>query len=310
MRTALQSQLNADKQIISYIARKNMPFTTVEDAFMKELLVNKYGDAAIKSAEYYRTTGLDHVFASYKDTVVEKVNGKKIGVTSDLWSTLNSDVSILVLTGTIMREWSRDNFILAVKAMTSSHTAANICAKINEILADIKVEKSNIVFLSRDSGSNMVRASKLLGIKSLQCGNHCLNLIVKDSLKKADDPENKLGEQICHIVDRATKLAASFARSSTRRQSLAENQKRSNLPKMRIPKVIDIRWNSLFYCLDAIKKNKNALIGMVVSKETIYVTLEDFNIIDEFVKLLKPFADETLRVSCTLLLFSPLILPF
>lgn len=293
---AMEFQLKADKEIILFIARKNESFAVVEDIFMKNLLTTKFGSNVTKTDEYYRTTGLDNVFDSFKDTIVQKVHNKKIGITSDLWSTLNSDVSIMVLTATVMTGWTRENFILAVKSIKCKHTADNISDIFNKILVSMKVEKANIVFLSRDNGSNMVAAAKIIGITSLQCGAHCLNLIVKDCVKKCKKSGDD--EQLYDIIERAKFLASSFSRSGSRRQSLVQHQEQFNLAKIRIQKIIDIRWNSLYLSLNTIVKNQRALIGMLMSKEKIYVKPEDFPVMEEVVKVLKSFYDETLRVSC------------
>ena len=54
----------------------------------------------------------------------------------------------------------------------------------NEMLESVEVADEHVVFCSRDNGSDIKGACKILKMNSVQCGAHCLNLIVKEPLKK------------------------------------------------------------------------------------------------------------------------------
>lgn len=62
------------------------------------------------------------------------------------------------------------------------HTAENLKSLIEEIILDYDISKDKIFLLLRDAAATMVKLARNLGVKSIDCFAHKLNLVIKNKI--------------------------------------------------------------------------------------------------------------------------------
>ena len=119
-----------------------------------------------------------------------------------------------------MQFWQLDLF-------TKRHTGAYIADEFNSILMDEwQIEKKNVHLLVRDAGSNMVTASALAKLPSLDCTAHKLQLVINDAMDS--------DKSIIYAIDVARRIVSHFRRSEVARGELKQLQRNLNVPQHRL----------------------------------------------------------------------------
>uniref|UniRef100_A0A914QXV1 Uncharacterized protein n=1 Tax=Panagrolaimus davidi TaxID=227884 RepID=A0A914QXV1_9BILA len=210
--TEEELQIKADVEIINFIARRNESFSVVEDPFAHSLLVLKYGANFVKRDDYYRTTGLKNATDYWNQKVIDLIKDEKLAFTTDLWTNLSSNFALIVITATYIQKWKRHNIILACRSIDKPHTAAKIQAVIEETLYELNIDVKNVIFITRDDGSDVKKACGDLAITSAQCGPHAFNNTVQSAFN--GDVEK---EELPKLKKKAQRLASSFCKKAGRR---------------------------------------------------------------------------------------------
>uniref|UniRef100_A0A914YP53 Uncharacterized protein n=1 Tax=Panagrolaimus superbus TaxID=310955 RepID=A0A914YP53_9BILA len=182
--TESMQQLKVDKEIIAMIARLNLPFTHVEDEYVRKLLVKEHGENYIRRETYYRITGLDNVHNSWLEVIRKELKDQELGISADIWGNPSLNISLLVITCQyISKNFERKHRILAVKAVKGKHTASCITNLFKSSFKVMELKKENIVYLTRDDGSNIKASATQQELNSTQCFPHCVHLIINDGKK-------------------------------------------------------------------------------------------------------------------------------
>lgn len=212
-----------------------------------------------------------------------------MALTTDLWSKPSLDLNLMVLTANYMEtDNNRKTKIINVKTVNGKHTGSNIAKLIDTELTNLNVKKSDIIFITRNDGSNIKLACSELDFDSTQCAAHCLNLIVKEAINNV--------EIIKDLIHRIKCFAGELSRSKAKREVFEECQKLVNLDCNKIPRILDIRWNSIYFCLKAIISNEAAIVEYLKHGNT-FIELHSISLIKDLMKILEQFEVETRAVS-------------
>jgi len=140
---------------------------------------------------------------------------------------------------------------LCCKHLPFPHTAENISKSIFEELEKYAITKKT-KFLITDNGSNMKLAAEKLGIQSLPCIVHTLQLTVKNIIKS-----------VLPLIKKVRRLSKHFRKSPKLRQRLNDYRTLLNREKQ-IEVLVDIktRWNSTFTMLERILQLYEDILGL------------------------------------------------
>ncbi|XP_023212104.1 zinc finger BED domain-containing protein 4-like [Centruroides sculpturatus] len=270
------------------IAIDNEPLNIVERSGLKRLLNEILPRYAIPSRPYFSEKIIPELYGKVVTKIKKKLEDTDyISITTDLWTCLQNSVSFLSFTAHWLdRDFNLTHAALNVKHFEGQHTAQNIANALQEILSRWECPLSKIHVIVHDNGRNIVKAVSEAKMNSACCFIHTLQLVIKDSLKI--QPE--IGETIA--VGR--KIVTHFNHSSTAQEKLKKIQEELGIAKHNLVQDITTRWNSTFYMLERLLEQKRAISLYLTDTVNISnLTAEQWEIVDQLLKLLKPFEEIT-----------------
>lgn len=104
-----------------------------------------------------------------------------------------------------------------------------------------------------DNGANMVSTVRKTHWKHIPCFSHTLNLIVKDSIKADTSLES--------ILEKCGAIVRFLHHSTKASDKLKEVQVQLQLPEHRLIQAVETRWSSVFYMLERLSKQRQAVIA-------------------------------------------------
>ena len=118
-------------------------------------------------------------------------------------------------------------------------------------------EKFPIVAVT-DAGSNMIKATELLGLKHLNCFAHGLHNSIKKGL---DKPELK------QIIEKSRKIVTLFKMSYKKQIALSKMQNSLKMAELKLKLDVSTRWNSIFLMLERLMANRKALVNLSLEEK-------------------------------------------
>ncbi|XP_067120294.1 zinc finger BED domain-containing protein 4-like [Centruroides vittatus] len=166
------------------------------------------------------------------------------------------------------------------------HTAQNIANALQEILSQWKHPLSNIHIIVHDNGCNIVKAISEAEMNSACCFIHTLQLVIKDSLNIQPEVEETIAV--------GQRIVTHFNHSSTVQEKLKKIQEELRIATHNLVQDITTRWNSTCYMLERLLEQKRAIFLYLTDTTNISnLTAEQWEIVDQLLKLLKPFEEIT-----------------
>ena len=145
--------------------------------------------------------------------------------------------------------------------------------------------KKKLQFICTDNANNMLKAMSLMNIDSYGCFAHCLNLIVRNSLKQS--------EKIGILIQKIRNSFVQIKKSVLLTQKLKDTLKILKMEEKKIILDVVTRWNSSYYMLKRFLELEKA-INLTVN---IKMTNEEIDLLYELVNILSPFEKLTLLSS-------------
>ena len=141
--------------------------------------------------------------------------------------------------------------VLRVKPFKESHTAANICDVVQDVLDDYKIPSYKVHMIVHDNAANMVKGIADTGFKGLSCFLHTLQLVIHDAIL-----EQRI---IKDILANCRQITGHFNHSSLAYSKLEELQKQHSLRQHKLIQDVSTRWNSTYLMLERIAEQKLAI---------------------------------------------------
>nr|XP_043625688.1 zinc finger BED domain-containing protein RICESLEEPER 2-like [Erigeron canadensis] len=191
-------------------------------------------------------------------------------LTSNLWSSINTDGYLAITVHFINNEWVLQKRVLAFSHMPPPHSGVALNAKVFLILEEWGLGKK-IFCITLDNASSNDRFVQLLrdqlDTKSplvskgrffhMRCCAHIVNLIVQDGLKKIDQAVEKVRESIKYVKG---------SKSQVRKQKFLDCVKLLSLSSTRgLRQDCPTRWNSTFLMLDSAFYYRKAFTHLEIS---------------------------------------------
>ena len=174
-----------NKKVMAMIALDNQPFTVVEDEGFVDLLAHLQPKYCLPSRRYFSETMLPLTFDEYTAKAFVVIEpAESFSFTSDIWTSDASNESFVSLSAHwIDADFTRRSLVLLnAKHFPQSHRGANISQMFENMFEDWKIETDRRHCLVRDGASNMALGSHLLGISSIHCFIHRLQLVTHDAI--------------------------------------------------------------------------------------------------------------------------------
>ena len=166
--------------IIRYVVGSLVPLSTVDDSH--------YRNNILTAEPRYKFISRATLLARLKDLRQEKerevmcaIQGLKIAITHDGWSSINTESYETVTANFINDDWKMKCYVLQTEKVEGSHTGDAIA----RVLSATKTKWQFLVPTAvTDNASNEVKAFDILKWPRIPCYGHNLNLVVKCGLKE------------------------------------------------------------------------------------------------------------------------------
>nr|CAH7747683.1 unnamed protein product [Callosobruchus chinensis] len=220
-------------------------------------------------------------------------NVKKICLTTDCWTSVNTESFIAVTGHFINQDFKLVSILLECSVMKGNHTSENLEATLNRIVTDWGLQDKVLLVVS-DNASNIKKAICVcLGWKHFGCFAHTLNLVVKDALCITS---------IAELINKVRSIVGYFRRSSISYEKLAEYHKQMNQDVLPLKLIQDVstRWNSTYFMLERFSHLENAIkstLSILDNCAIPVLTPTEWKICKELSIVLGPFEKTTKTLS-------------
>ena len=120
--------------------------------------------------------------------------------TTDAWTSRAKQSYISLTLHFVTKELEMKSCMLEIDHLPGSHTGQALAERVRSLILDWKLNLNNCSMMVTDNGSNMLLASKLLGVEHMSCFAHSLHLVVqaivgKAALASCSDPGDVFEEE-------------------------------------------------------------------------------------------------------------------
>lgn len=271
-----------------------LPFSFVENQEYRNhiSLLNK--DIVVPSRKKLAAV-IDVAYARVRRNLIAFLNSVDyIALTTDCWTDSVNTRSYLALTAHYLHGQKLEAIVLGACEFKANHTSENISLEIDDILSSWEINRHKIVAVTSDGAANVTNAivSCFGQNRHLWCFAHQLNLIVKDSLKS--------NEYLVRLVTEVKSIVTYFKQSNIASYKLREALETSGLRSdLRLKQECQTRWNSTYLMIDRFIQLQIPVSSVCLQLENApqIISRHNVNILQEVVKLLKPFIKLTEELS-------------
>ncbi|GBP97507.1 Zinc finger BED domain-containing protein 4 [Eumeta japonica] len=284
--------IKIDYLIAEMLALSDLPFQHVEQLGFRRLMDHIVPNYVLKGRKYFTELVCSELFEKVSSKIKNMLQQDfdKVSFTADIWSDSSSGVSLLSLTcHGITADFQRKNIVLKAEVLEERHTGDYISEVFQSMLKEWGIQKQNVHCMVRDGGSNMKRACSLSEIHNVDCTAHQLHLVVKEAIKNVDT--------ISVLLGKCRKIAGHFNHSTMAKQELEKIQVRLNQKVLKVLQDSPTRWNSSYHMLERLDCIKDSLSLYASNNKIEQFNADDWTLIQDLVKVLKPLDDVTKTLS-------------
>ncbi|KAL4577802.1 hypothetical protein LXL04_013916 [Taraxacum kok-saghyz] len=237
------------------IIKHNLPFMFVEYEGIRDIF-RYLNENVITISRNTAKSDVTNLFKREKvrlKTLLGSLPGR-VSLTSDLWTSINTDGFLCVTCHFIDTEWKLQKRILNFQHMPPPHNGVCLTEKISSLLSNWGIEKKLFTITLDNASSNDTFVNLLKGQLSnegalrsngdyfhIRCCAHVLNLVVQDGLKAIDEGIVKVRESVKYIKG-----------SQARKQKFIDCVKYVNLnPKKGLRQDVPTRWNATYLMIES-----------------------------------------------------------
>ncbi|XP_077359939.1 E3 SUMO-protein ligase ZBED1-like [Festucalex cinctus] len=208
--------------------------------------------------------------------------------TTDLWSSRTTEPYI-----SLSIHFINSNFELKTRCLQTSffpvdHTGENIAHEMRDALAEWDLKENQLVCVTTDNATNMIKALELNGWTRLQCFGHRLHLAIENAMRGDNRINRAVG--VCK------KLVCHFSHSWKKKAALEQAQKHLNLPVHGLITECQTRWGSKLLMINRILEQQKALSEVLSQdRSTRHLVLgyQDLDVLESVSKALGPLHEFT-----------------
>ncbi|XP_070410613.1 zinc finger BED domain-containing protein 4 [Nothobranchius furzeri] len=273
------------------IIKDCQPLTIVENEGFRELLKLIAPSYVLPSRKVIK----DLVSQKYEE---EKEKTKKdlqsviaVSLTADMWTSINMEAYLAVTCHYVDKE-SHElcSSVLGVPHFPQKHTAENMATVKRSLMKEWGIA-GKVRCLVTDAAANMIACARMLQVRQTICIAHSINLIVR----KSCDQISTLTE----LRNKARQIVTYFRSSTMAKEKLTQMQQQLGTPLHKLINEVPTQWNSTYHMLERLTEQKEAVWVSLASLKTDLTPLtpEEFEIIEEMLRVLAPFYQATRELS-------------
>ncbi len=153
-----------------------------------------------------------------------------------------------------------------------------------------KIPIAKVHVILRDNASNMKKVMDDLGVPSLGCVVHSLQLVVNEGLLSQ--------RSVSDAIASARKIVGHFKHSPLAYSRLEDIQHEFQMPLNRLQQDVKTRWNSTYYMIQSILEQKRTLCAFAADHELPAVlTANHWALLEKTMIVLSPFEELTRTIS-------------
>lgn len=175
---------------------------------------------------------------------------------------------------------------LGCYSFEEQHTAVNLSAFLNKTFEDWEISDKFKVAVS-DNAANITAAINMKSWLHIPCFAHSLNLVAQSGL-----------DQIADVHKRIKSIVEHFKKSTQTTIKFKEIQKQMGYSTVKLKQDVTARWNSTYDMFKRIIDTKEPfLCTLAVIPNMNSLSVDDFQIIEQYCSVMKPFKDVTIELS-------------
>lgn len=170
------------------------PMTTVEKDGFKKLIRTLDKRYCVPSRNYFSHVGIPAPYKCHENVETELRSVLNIASTSDLWSSRAMEPYMSLTIHFINDDFQMNSRCLQTVFFPEDHTREALAQGLKDALINWKLEEKNLVCITTDNGSNIVKAISINHWTQLQCFGHRLHLAIENAMK---DPRIERAMGLC-----------------------------------------------------------------------------------------------------------------
>lgn len=285
----LLAKKEIDQNLMLLFTHDYQPFSVVEDFGFKKFVESLNPAYNLPSRNTISSTLLPLQYEQvYNKTKILAEQINSVVLTTDCWTSNNTESFLAVTAHFISEDFEIKTLLLDCLSFPESHTSKNLAGVLQKIIDEWNLEGKILIIIS-DNASNIKKAIRDdLKLKHLGCFAHNLNLICQNAIKP-----------VAVIIDKVKSIVGFFKRSTTATAKFSEQQKHLQKDPKRLIQEVSTRWNSTYYMLERFHELEDPIrtTMALLDKDLPIITGEEWLLIRELVKILKPMEELTKMIS-------------
>lgn len=277
-----------DEQLAIMIAKEFQPYSIVEDTEFKQFVNILNPGYTLPSRKTISNSIIPQLYATTKEKVSTNLkNALYIAITTDGWTSINTN-SFIAVTGHFIDRESCElkSHILGCYNFEDRHTSVNLSTFLNKTFEDWNIAEKVKVAVS-DNAANITAAINMNSWSHIPCFAHSLNLVAQSGLNEISDVHKKVKSIVEH-----------FKKSTLATSKLKNMQIQMGHSIIKLKQDVTTRWNSTYDMFKRILETKEPLLCTIaVIPKISSLSTEDFEVMEHYCTILKPFKDITIELS-------------
>ncbi|XP_041846931.1 E3 SUMO-protein ligase ZBED1-like [Melanotaenia boesemani] len=272
------------------IAKDLQPISIVEDRGFNAFVKTLDPHYRIPSRKRMMEGTITDLYNSCKDNVKAALqHAQSVVLPTDMWTSRTTE-AYLTVSCHFIDNWQMQEFVLETRCFPGQHAADIISLELKRITDEWAITQKVIAVVT-DNGANMVSAVHKAGWKHYPCIAHTLNLVIKDGIKAV--PE------VVQLLTKCSSIVSFFHHSAKATEKLKQIQKQLKGAEHKLIQSVETRWNSVFYMLERLHKQREAVTTALclLGKSSLCLNDEEFSMIHLTAKALRPYEEVTREVS-------------
>ncbi|KAI2655629.1 Zinc finger BED domain-containing protein 4 [Labeo rohita] len=284
--------LGITQKVLEFIVLDAQPMSFVEDEGFRRLLEYLEPRYSLPSRKYFSETALPELYKKVCEHISKEIKDvKSMSFTTDIWSSAVCPMSLLSLTV----HWldvscTRRGAMLQAKNFHGSHTSDTISAAIKEMLDQWHIPLNKVHLILRDNASNIKKAMDNMGVRSLGCFAHTLQLVVNEGLLSQ--------RSVSDAIAIGRQIVGHFKHSPLAYSRLQDIQLQMQMQPKRLQQDVKTRWNSTYLMIQSLLEQKRVLGAYIADNDLpSTLTANQWALLEKTSIVLAPFEELTRKVS-------------
>lgn len=281
---------NITEKVMEFIVLDSQHLSVVDNEGFRRLLEHLEPRYSLPSRKYF--SALPELYKKVCKHISEELKDvTSMSFTTDIWSSDVCPMSLLSLTAHWLdASYSPHSAMLQAKNFHGSHTGDAISAAIKEILDQWHIPLTKVHVILRDNASNMKKATNTMGVRSLSCFAHTLQLVGNEGLLSQ--------RSVSDTIANCRQIVGHFKHSPLAYSRLHDIQLQMQMEPKRLQQDVRTRWNSTYYMIESLLEQRRALAAYVVDHDLpATLTVHQWTLLEKTMTVLKPFEELTRKVS-------------